>query len=117
MTETERTPRPRRRRAPAPAASPAARDVDVAVFGATGFVGKLVAEYLAKHAPDGVRIGLAGRSADRLARVRDELGARAAAWPLLVADSSDPASLLELARAARAVVTTVGPYRPQGVNL
>ena len=119
MTESERTPRPRRtpRGATAPIAPPAERDVDVAVFGASGFVGKLVAEYLAEHVSDGVRIALAGRSQERLARVRDELGSRAAAWPLLVADSSDAASLQALARAARVVVTTVGPYRPRGLNL
>ena len=107
----------RTRHSVAPAATANDRDVDIALFGATGFVGKLTAEYLANHAPDGVRIALAGRSEGRLARVRDELGAAAAAWPLLVADSSDPASLLALARAARVVVTTAGPYRPLGLNL
>ena len=47
---------------------PADRELDVVVFGATGFVGRLVAGYLAGHAPDGVRIGLAGRSEERRAR-------------------------------------------------
>ena len=65
------------------------RDLDVVVFGATGFVGRLVAGYLAGHAPGGVRIGLAGRSERRLADVRAQLGAAASAWPLLVADSAD----------------------------
>jgi len=89
----------------------------VAVFGATGFTGRLVAGYLAAHAPAGVRVGLAGRSADRLAGVRAQLGEAAAAWPLVVADSADPASLAALARAARVVVSTVGPYRRQGLAL
>jgi len=93
------------------------RDLDVVVFGATGFVGRLVAGYLAGHAPGGVRIGLAGRSERRLADVRAQLGAAASAWPLLVADSADPVSLAALARAARVVVTTVGPYRAQGLAL
>ena len=93
------------------------RDLDVVVFGATGFVGRLVARYLADHAPAGVRIGLAGRSAQRLADVRAGLGAAASAWPLLVAESSDPASVAALARAARVVATTVGPYRRQGLAL
>ena len=53
------------------------RDLDVVVFGATGFAGRLVAEYLAGHALAGVRIGLAGRSSQRLAAVRDRLGAAA----------------------------------------
>ncbi|MGO9295875.1 MAG: saccharopine dehydrogenase family protein [Streptosporangiaceae bacterium] len=91
------------------------RELDVVVFGATGFVGRLVAGYLADHAPDGVRVGLAGRSAQRLAEIRARLGA--AAWPLLVADSADPASVVALARAARVVATTAGPYRRQGLPL
>ena len=93
------------------------RELDVVVFGATGFVGRLVAGYLAGHAPGGVRVGLAGRSERRLAEVRAELDAAASAWPLLVADSADPVSLAALARAARVVVSTVGPYRGQGLAL
>jgi len=93
------------------------RELDVVVFGATGFVGRLVAGYLAGHAPDGARIGLAGRSAQRLADIRARLGAAASAWPLLVADSADPASVAALARAARVVATTAGPYRRQGLGL
>jgi short subunit dehydrogenase-like uncharacterized protein len=93
------------------------RELDVVVFGATGFAGRLVAGHLAGHAPAGIRIGLAGRSHRRLADVRAGLGAAAPAWPLLVADSADPGSLAALARAARVVVTTVGPYRAQGLGL
>ena len=93
------------------------RELDVVVFGATGFAGRLVVGYLAGHAPGGVRVGLAGRSQRRLAEVRAGLGAAASAWPLLVADSADPVSLAALARAARVVVSTVGPYRAQGLTL
>jgi short subunit dehydrogenase-like uncharacterized protein len=93
------------------------RELDVVVFGATGFVGRLVAGYLAGHAPAGVRIGLAGRSERRLAEVRARLGTAVSAWPLLVADSADPVSLDALARVARVVVTTVGPYRARGLGL
>jgi short subunit dehydrogenase-like uncharacterized protein len=98
----------------------AERELDVVVFGATGFAGRLVAEYLAGHAPEGVRVGLAGRSQARLEQVRAELSAGTAAaakWPLIVADSADPAALAALARSARVVVTTVGPYRPRGLPL
>ena len=87
------------------------------MFGATGFVGRLVAGYLADHARQGVRVGLAGRSADRLAGVREQLGAAASGWPLLVADLTDAASLAALARATRVVATTAGPYRPHGRGL
>jgi len=93
------------------------RELDVVVFGATGFVGRLVAGYLAGHAPGGVRVGLAGRSMQRLADVKARLGAAASDWPLLVADSGDPVSLASLARAARVVATTVGPYRGRGLPL
>lgn len=93
------------------------RELDVVVFGATGFAGRLVAEYLAGHAPGSVRVGLAGRSQRRLSEVREGLGAAASAWPLLLADSGDPAAVAALARAARVVVTTVGPYRGQGLAL
>ena len=93
------------------------RELDVVIFGATGFAGRLVAGYLAGHAPNGVRIGLAGRSAQRLADVRAQLGSAASGWPLLVADSADPVSVAALTRAARVVVSTVGPYRVHGLGL
>jgi len=91
------------------------RGLDVVVFGATGFVGRLTAEHLARHAPADARIGLAGRSLPKLTAVREGLGPRAAEWPLLVADSADPASLRELAAATRVVATTVGPYTKYGL--
>jgi len=90
------------------------RELDIVVFGATGFVGKLTAEYLAKHAPEGVKIGLAGRSEEKLARVKSELGTD---WPTIVADSSDSAQLKALAERSRVVATTVGPYRKYGMPL
>jgi short subunit dehydrogenase-like uncharacterized protein len=95
----------------------ATRELDVVLYGATGFVGKLTAEYLARAAPDDVRIGLAGRSQEKLERVREELGARATDWPLIVADSEDGAALAELAARTTAVATTVGPYRGYGAAL
>src|SRR5829696_5601738 len=93
------------------------RELDVVVFGATGFVGRLVASYLAENAPEDARIGLGGRSEDKLRKVQSELGGRAADWPLVVADSSDPASVSALAGRTRVVCTTVGPYRKYGMPL
>ncbi len=90
------------------------RELDIVVFGATGFVGKLTAEYLAEHAPEGVKIGLAGRSEEKLARVKAEVGKD---WPTIVADSSDAASMKALAERCRVVATTVGPYRKYGMPL
>ncbi|ROR66903.1 saccharopine dehydrogenase family protein [Agrococcus jenensis] len=93
------------------------RELDLTLFGATGFVGRLVAEHLADAAPGGTRIALAGRSRARLEAVRDGLGPAAADWPLLEADSADPESLRELARRTRVVVSTVGPYQRHGLPL
>ncbi len=93
------------------------REHDLVVFGATGFVGALLAGYLAGAAPDGVRIALAGRSREKLEQVRDGLPERARDWPLVTADSTDPSSLAALAGSARVVVTTVGPYAQYGLPL
>ncbi len=90
---------------------------DVVVFGATGFVGALTARYLAGAAPEGLRIALAGRSKDKLERVRAGLPGAAREWPLVVADSSDPSSVTALAESARVVLTTVGPYAQYGMPL
>ena len=92
-----------------------ARAHDLVVFGATGFVGRLLAGYLAEHAPSGVRIGLAGRSRTRLLEVRAGLPAAAREWPLLEADSGDPASLTALAESTGVLLTTVGPYARYGM--
>ncbi len=102
---------------PAMTSEQPARALDIVVFGATGFVGKLVAAYLAAHAPAGTRIGLAGRSRERLQAARLALGAAAHDWPLLVADTADPAALDALATSTRVVATTVGPYARYGLPL
>ncbi|WP_327149404.1 saccharopine dehydrogenase family protein [Nocardia sp. NBC_01329] len=91
------------------------REFDLVVFGATGFVGKLTAQYLLGAAPTGARIALAGRSAEKLAAVRDEIGA--ADWGLVVADSTDQESMDALAARATAVITTVGPYLRYGMPM
>jgi len=93
------------------------REFDVVVFGATGFVGQLTADYLARSAPEGVSIGLAGRSQEKLERVRSGLSGKATDWPIITADSSDPKALSALAERCRVVATTVGPYRKYGVPL
>jgi len=87
-----------------------AADLDVVLYGATGFVGRLTAEHLAKAAPGGVRIGLAGRSRDKLTALKSQLGVPAQDWQLLVADAGDPTSLAAMAGATKVVATTVGPY-------
>jgi short subunit dehydrogenase-like uncharacterized protein len=93
------------------------RPIDVVVYGATGFVGKLLAEYIANAAPPDARIGLAGRSQSKLEATRSALPAAAHDWPLVVADQNDPASLVAMCEQAQVVATTVGPYRRQGMKL
>jgi short subunit dehydrogenase-like uncharacterized protein len=92
------------------------REFDIAIYGASGFTGKLVAEYLAglvKSDPQ-LRVALAGRDAARLAAVNAEIGA---AFPVVVADSGDQGALADLARRSRVVLTTVGPYQLYGSPL
>ena len=98
-------------------ASSSHRELDLVIYGATGFTGRLVAEYLASHAPETVRIGLAGRSQNKLAQIQREIGGRAAKWPLIVADSSQPSTLQALAEQTTTIVTTVGPYAKYGLPL
>jgi len=90
------------------------RDLDIVVFGATGFVGRLTARHLARHAPLGAKIALGGRSLPRLEAVRAELGVD---WPLVVADTGDPAALRAMAERTTVVATTVGPYARYGLPL
>lgn len=94
----------------------AEREFDIVVYGATGFVGKLTAEYLAK-AGGRARIALAGRSPAKLEAVRASLGETARDWPILTVDASDPATVDAMAKRTRVVVTTVGPYSKYGLPL
>lgn len=93
-------------------------EFDIIVYGATGFTGRLVAEYLAQTYGVGgeVKWAMAGRSADKLAAVRDEIGAPKDT-PLMVADASDPASVKAMVARAKAILTTVGPYQLYGSDL
>src|SRR6202048_3006154 len=91
---------------------------DIVVYGATGFTGQLVAEYLATHytGKDPPKWAMAGRSLDKLATVRDASGAPADT-PLIVADAGDPASLKAMLDQIRSVLSTVGPYQLYGSEL
>ncbi len=93
------------------------RDYDIVLFGASGFTGRLVAEYLLReYGLEGeLRWAIAGRNPEKLAAVAKELGAPQ--LPTLVADSDDAGSLAELAAATSVVCTTVGPYALYGSRL
>lgn len=94
------------------------KDFDVIVYGATGFTGRLVAEYLSQAYPgaDKPRWAMAGRSQAKLEEVRDLIGAPGDT-PLVVADASDPASLRAMVERTEVVLTTVGPYQLYGSDL
>lgn len=92
------------------------REFDLVVFGATGFTGRLVAEYLHLSGAAGARWAIAGRNLDKLARVRDALHLPPSV-ALLKADAGDAAALKALVARSRAVITTVGPYQLHGEPL
>jgi short subunit dehydrogenase-like uncharacterized protein len=95
-----------------------AQEFDLIVYGASGFTGRLVAEYLLKtYGADGpVRWAMAGRDEDKLKAVRLEIGAPYA-LPVIAANASDAGSLDALAHRARVIITTVGPYQLYGEPL
>ncbi|MFF2487542.1 saccharopine dehydrogenase family protein [Microbacterium sp. NPDC058062] len=90
------------------------RDHDIVLLGASGFVGRYTARHLARSAPDGVRIAIAGRSTARLDDVRRELGVD---WPTLEVDTSDDTAVARVAASTSVVATTVGPYLRYGTGV
>src|SRR3954469_9708609 len=96
----------------------AAKKFDIVVYGASGFTGQLVAEYLVlRYAKDSeLTWAMAGRSLEKLSNVRDAIGAPADT-PLIAADASDPASLKAMLDQTKSVLTTVGPYQLYGSEL
>src|SRR5580698_7163870 len=94
------------------------REFEIICYGATGYTGRLVAEHLLKTygAAGEVKWAMAGRSAAKLAEVRDEIGAPES-LPLIVADAADPASLDAMVRRASVIISTVGPYQLYGSPL
>lgn len=94
------------------------QEIDLVVYGATGYTGRLVCDYLNRQYGVGgdVNWAMAGRSEDKLVSVRDELGIDAAV-PLVVADADRADSLREMVARAAVVLTTVGPYQLYGSDL
>ena len=93
-------------------------EFDVIVWGATGYTGRLVAEHLLKTygAAGDLKWAMAGRSAEKLAQVRGEIGGPAS-LPLIVADAADPDSLAEMVVRTSVLISTVGPYQLYGSPL
>lgn len=96
----------------------ASREFDIIVYGSTGFTGRLVAEYLNKQYGNGKAVtwAMAGRSEEKLASVRDEMGLPADT-PFVTANSDDAASLKAMCERAKVILTTVGPYQLYGEDL
>lgn len=94
------------------------RELDIVVYGATGFTGRLVAEYLNnQYGVNGEVVwAMAGRSQSKLEQVRDEMGISADV-PLVVADSSNLDSIKAMVERTAVVCTTVGPYQLYGNEL
>ena len=99
------------------------REFSIVLWGATGFTGKLTAEYLlGKYGVDtDFRWAIAGRNASRLEKVRDDIGRTtgvdASALPIIVGDGGDEEFLAALAGRTKVVCTTVGPYALYGSKL
>ncbi len=95
------------------------RKFDIVVFGASGFTGRLVVDYMRQQYPrsSGLRWAVAGRNRDKLESVLAEIGVVADSLPILVADSDNPSSLDAIAADTRVVLTTVGPYAKYGSPL
>ena len=92
-------------------------EFDIIVYGATGFTGRLVAEYLTNNYADGsLTWAMAGRSLTKLHEIRDEIGAPADT-PLITANADDPAALKAMTARATVIITTVGPYALHGEPL
>ena len=92
-----------------------AKEFDIVIYGATGFTGRLVAEYLTRRYGNGGELvwAMAGRSLEKLESVRDEIGAPTGT-PLVVADSEDRESMQSMVDSTEAIITTVGPYQLYG---
>ncbi|MGI9325403.1 MAG: saccharopine dehydrogenase family protein [Pseudomonadales bacterium] len=101
-----------------PSAHQEQREIDVLVWGATGFTGNIVARYMnSTYGASNLTWGLGGRNQSKLEAVRNALSEAGADAPLYLADSHDPAQMRELVGKARVVLTTVGPYAKYGNEL
>jgi short subunit dehydrogenase-like uncharacterized protein len=96
------------------------RSFDLVVFGASGYMGRTICQYLAKNAPKSLKWCIAGRNSDKLVKVRDEI---TAAEPLfknigvIIADANDYHSLETLAKKTRLMINAAGPYSELGIDV
>ena len=96
------------------------RPVDITLFGATGFVGKILAGWLAEHAPKDVTVALAGRNREKLVFLKQQLltiHQGVMDWQIVEADAFDEDAMTKLAKNTRVVISTVGPFVRYGEDL
>ncbi len=93
------------------------RQFELVVWGATGFVGRLICQYLLQRHAGAVRWAMAARSRAKLEALRAELGEAARDIPMIVADAADPPSLDPMVSSTSVLVSTVGPYAQYGSEL
>ena len=95
------------------------KSLDIILFGATSFVGKITTQYLLTEVGLGndIKWAIAGRSISKLKQLKNELGPQADAIPVIIADSFDSASLTKMCQQTRVVLSTVGPYALYGESL
>ncbi len=100
-------------------ASTKRRSLDVLVWGASGFTGKLVCEYLLNQygVQGDLRWAIAGRNRAKLEALRDQLGIKASALPIFMGECDKEKTLRKLASSTRVIITTVGPYALYGSKL
>ena len=95
------------------------KTLDIILFGATSFVGKITTQYLLNEVGigKGVTWAIAGRSLGKLKQLKNQLGPEAENIPIIVADSADSASLTKMCQQGRVILSTVGPYALYGESL
>src|SRR5690606_17610929 len=96
-----------------------AENYDLVVFGATSFVGQILARYLLENygADKDIKWAIAGRSEGKLNQLKSDLGGAAASLPVILADAADEPALRDLCGQTRVVISTVGPYALYGETL
>ena len=94
------------------------REFDVIVFGASGYTGKLVAEYMGKEYgnEESIRWAIAGRNKDKLSSVKKDLNLNERV-SIIEVDSTNKDSLDSMTSSAKCILTTVGPYQLYGSSL
>ena len=89
------------------------KEFDIIIWGATGFTGRLVAEYIFKnYSSEKLNWAIAGRDKKKLINVRDEIADKNI--PIIIADSFNEVSLNKMTQKTKVICSTVGPYSKYG---